>query len=60
MLKAEKDSLGYTAFSTPIQIGGTLAQTDTSDLKAKLLNAALEKTGVSEAIDRLLGREKSQ
>ena len=25
MLKAEKDSLGYTAFTTPIKIGGTLA-----------------------------------
>lgn len=58
MLKSEKDTLGYTAFSTPIKISGTLAQTDTSDLKAKLLGAALEKTGVSEALDKFFGREK--
>lgn len=58
MLKAEKDSLGYSAFSTPIKIGGTLAQTDTSDLRTKLLNVAVEKSGVGEALNRILGGGK--
>lgn len=58
LLKAEKDNLGYSAFSTPIKIGGTLAQTDTSDLKTKLINLAAERTGVSDALNRMLGGGK--
>lgn len=58
MLKTEKDTLGYSAFSTPIQIGGTLANTDTSDLKNKLLNIAVEKSGVGDALNRILGGGK--
>lgn len=58
LLKAEQDALGYTSFTTPIQVGGTLAQTDTSDLQRKLLNLALEKSGVGEAINKILGGGK--
>ncbi|HYP17940.1 MAG TPA: hypothetical protein VEQ65_12080, partial [Opitutus sp.] len=58
MIKAEKDSLGYSALTTPIKIGGTLAQTDTSDLKNKLLNVALEKSGVGDALNKILGGGK--
>jgi hypothetical protein len=60
MLKAEKDSLGYVALNAPIKISGTLARTDTSDLKTKLLNAALEKTGVGDAIEKLFGGGKNR
>lgn len=60
MLKAEKDSLGYIALNAPIKISGTLARTDTSDLKTKLINAALEKTGVGEAIEKLFGGGKNR
>ena len=56
LLKAEKDSLGYTAFAAPIKIGGTVGNTDTSDFKAKLLSMALEKSGMSEALLRLIGK----
>lgn len=58
MLKAEKDNLGYTAFVTPIKIGGTLAHTDNSDFKTKLMNIAIEKSGVGDAFNRLLGGGK--
>ncbi|ACB77075.1 hypothetical protein [Opitutus terrae] len=58
LLKAETDNLGYSAFSTPIKIGGTLAHTDTSDLQTKLLNLAVEKSGVGEAINKILGGRK--
>ena len=58
LLKAEKDNLGYTAFVTPIKVGGTVGNTDSRDLQAKLLNVALEKTGVGDALNRLLGGGK--
>ncbi len=54
MLKPEKDPLGYSTLTTPIKIGGTLASTDTSDLRTKLLNLALEKTG----LEKILGGGK--
>jgi hypothetical protein len=62
LLKAEQDALGYTSFTTPIRIGGTLARTDTSDLQRRMLNLALERSGVGEAFNRILGggKEKSE
>lgn len=58
LLKPEKDNLGYSAFSAPIRIGGTLANTDTSDFRTKLLNVAMEKSGVGEALNKILGGGK--
>lgn len=55
LLKAEKDGLGYTAFVTPIKIGGTVGNTDSRDFQAKLLSVALEKSGVGDALNRILG-----
>ena len=58
LLKAEKDNLGYTAFVTPIKLGGTLMNTDSRDFQNKLLEVALGKSGVGDAINRLLGGGK--
>lgn len=58
MLKAEKDNLGYTAFVTPIKVGGTLGHTDNSDFKSKILAIVLEKSGVGDALNRMLGGGK--
>ena len=58
LLKAEKDNLGYTAFVAPIKIGGTVGNTDARDFQAKLLSVALEKSGVGDALNRLLGGGK--
>lgn len=58
LLKAEQDALGYTSFTTPIRIGGTMAKTDTSDLQRKLLNLALERSGVGDALNKILGGGK--
>lgn len=54
LLKPEKDNLGYTAFSAPIKVGGTLDKTDASDLQRKLVNLALEKSGVGGALEKAL------
>jgi hypothetical protein len=58
LLKPEKDNLGYAVLSAPIKIGGTLAETDTSDLKNRLLAIALEKSGLGEALNKMLGGGK--
>ena len=58
LLKAEKDDLGYTAFVTPIKLSGTLLNTDSRDFQNKLLEVALGKSGVGDAINRLLGGGK--
>ena len=58
MLKAEKDNLGYYALNTSIKVGGTLARTDNSDLSTKLMNLALEKTGVGDALNKIFGGGK--
>ncbi len=58
LLKPEQDALGYTSFTTPIRIGGTMAKTDTSDLQRKLLNLALERSGVGDALNKILGGGK--
>jgi hypothetical protein len=60
LLKAEKDGLGYTAFVTPIKIGGTVGNTDSRDFQAKLLSVALEKSGVGDALNRILGGSGSK
>jgi hypothetical protein len=60
LLKAEKDGLGYTAFVTPIKIGGTVGNTDSRDFQAKLLSVALEKSGVGDALNRILGGNSSK
>lgn len=53
LLEERQDNLGYFAFSAPIKIGGTLGQTDTSDLRNALLSSTLEKSGL---LDRMLGK----
>jgi hypothetical protein len=53
LLEAKQDNLGYAAFVSPIRIGGTLANTDTSELAKALLNSALQKNGL---IDNLFGK----
>lgn len=53
LLDATQDNLGYTGFLTPIKIGGTLAATDTRELRDVLLNSALERSGL---LDGLLGK----
>ncbi len=58
LLKAEKDALGYTAFVTPIKVGGTLEQTNADDLKTKLINLAVEKSGIGDVLNRLRGGGK--
>lgn len=56
LLNSAQDSLGYTSFSTPIKIGGTLEKTDTSDLQEKLIDLALEKTGIGDKASELLNK----
>jgi len=58
LLKSEQDALGYTSFTTPIRVGGTMAKTDTSDLQRRLLNLALERSGVGDALNKILGGGK--
>jgi hypothetical protein len=53
LLENKQDNLGYTAFVTPLKIGGTLDKTDTSELSRALLNSALEKSGL---LNTLLGK----
>jgi hypothetical protein len=53
LLDSTQDSLGYTGFLQPIKIGGTLAATDTSELRSALLNSALERSGL---LDGILGK----
>jgi hypothetical protein len=40
LLGETQDNLGYTAFALPVQIGGSLENTDISELKRELLKAA--------------------
>lgn len=51
LLEARADNLGYAAFVTPIKVAGSLAKTDTTELRNALLNSALEKSGL---LDNLL------
>lgn len=53
LLESTQDNLGYAAFIAPIKVGGTLAKTDTTDLRNTLVNSALEKSGL---LDSLLGK----
>lgn len=53
LLDTKQDALGYTAFMMPLKIGGTLAHTDTTELRNAILNSALEKSGL---FDALLGK----
>ena len=51
LLNGQQDSLGYTAFLTPIRIIGTLENPDTSEFRSALLKAA-----GSSLLNNLLGR----
>lgn len=53
LLDRTQDSLGYTSFLQPIKVGGTLAATDTTELRNALLNSALERSGL---LDGILGK----
>lgn len=53
LLDSTQDSLGYTGFVTPIKVRGTLAATDTTELRNALLNSALERSGL---LDGILGK----
>jgi hypothetical protein len=53
LLDTTQDSLGYAAFSMPIRLSGSLANTDTSELRNALLNSALERSGL---LDSILGK----
>jgi hypothetical protein len=55
LLEAAQDNLGYAAFAVPLKLGGTLARTDTSEIRDALLNSALERSGL---LDSLFGRGK--
>lgn len=50
------DDLGYLDCTLPLRIGGTLAAPDTGELRTALTNLALEKSGASDLINRLLGK----
>jgi len=50
LLEAQQDSLGYSAFSVPLKLGGTLAKPDTSAVRDALLNSALERSGLLDGI----------
>ena len=52
MLEARADNLGYEAFFTPIKVGGSLANTDTTELRRVLRNYALEKSGLLDGLLR--------
>lgn len=51
LLNGQKDNLGYVGFLTPIRIGGTLENPDTSEFRTALLKAA-----GSSLLNNLLGR----
>lgn len=55
LLGAQQDNLGYAAFSVPLQLGGTLAKPDTTQVRDALLNSALERSGL---LDSLFGKGK--
>ena len=40
LLDGKKDDLGYTGFTVPVHVGGTLSNPDTGELKAALVKAA--------------------
>jgi hypothetical protein len=52
LLGSRKDGLGYTEFSDPVHLGGTLADVDDSQWKALLVKAAVRKAAGS-LLDKL-------
>jgi len=55
LLDPQQDSLGYSAFSVPLKLGGSLAKPDASAIRDALLNSALERSGL---LDGLFGKGK--
>jgi hypothetical protein len=55
LLEAQTDNLGYKGLKSPLRIGGTLADPDTSEFKAVLKKVILAKGGDA-FLDRILGR----
>ena len=50
LLEDQQDNLGYSAFSVPLKLGGTLANPDTSAIRNALLSSALLRSGLLDNI----------
>ena len=55
VLEATTDELGYAACTLPVKVGGTIGSPDTSELNRALANLALEKSGATDLLNKLLG-----
>jgi hypothetical protein len=58
VLESEPDELGYFACNLPLRVGGTIRAPDTSEINRTLTNLALEKSGASDLLNKLLGGGK--
>ena len=50
LLEAQQDNLGYSTFSEPLKLGGTLSNPDTSAIRNALLSSALLRSGLLDNI----------
>ena len=58
VLETTTDELGYAACTLPVKVGGTIGQPDTSELNRALAALALEKSGATDLLNKLLGGGK--
>lgn len=56
LVAPEADELGYLACTLPLRVSGTLAAPDTSEVRSALAGLALEKSGATDLLNRLLGK----
>lgn len=56
LVAPQADELGYLDCTLPLRISGTLASPDTGELRSALTNLALEKSGATDLLNRLLGK----
>lgn len=58
VLDAAADELGYAACTLPMKVTGTIGSPDTSELNRALTALALEKSGATDLLNKLLGGGK--
>lgn len=55
VLEATTDELGYATCTLPVKVAGTIGSPDTSELSRALASVAIEKSGASDLLNKLLG-----
>lgn len=55
VLESATDELGYAGCTLPIKVGGTIESPDTTELNRALASLALDKSGATDLLNKLLG-----